>query len=100
MSHSGAVAVYALTEISPVGVDVELLARPTGRRREPDFLRTWVRKEAEGKRTGMGVRNTPAPAGRGDSRPWISDLNLGGETVGAIALATPPVDFQVYAIDF
>ena len=100
VSHSGGLAVYALSELSPVGVDVELLERPSGSCRAPDFLRAWVRAEAEGKRTGVGVRNVRAPAGRGHSSPWASELELGGGAVGAIALGAAPVDFQVYAIDF
>jgi phosphopantetheinyl transferase len=100
VSHSGGLAVYALTEMSPVGVDVELIDRPGVRPRQSDFLRAWVRAEAEGKRVGVGVRNTPATASAGESKPWISELDLGEGAVGAIALATVPVDFQVYAIDF
>lgn len=100
VAHSAGLAVYALTKICPVGVDVELLARPTGRRHRRDFLREWVHAEAEGKRTGMGIGNTPRQARTGDSTPWISELNLGRDAVGAIALSAPPVDFQVYAMDF
>jgi 4'-phosphopantetheinyl transferase len=100
LSHSGGLAVYAVTEMSPVGVDVELMARPNARPRRPDFLRAWVRAEAEGKRIGVGVRSTPAPTRTGESTPWISELDLGTGAVGAIALVAAPVDFRVYAIDF
>jgi 4'-phosphopantetheinyl transferase len=106
LSHSGGLAVYAVTETSPVGVDVELMARPNARPRGPDFLRAWVRTEAEGKRIGVGVRDrprpapTPTPARTGEPASWISELDLGSEAVGAIALAAAPVDFRVYAIDF
>jgi 4'-phosphopantetheinyl transferase len=132
LSHSGALAVYAVTELCPIGVDVELVERridaqasparppdevalaervlgsataehlrtldPPVRRRE--FLRAWVRHEAEGKRLGTGVRNAPDRAQAGSSRPWIADLELGCGAVGAVALGIPPVDFRVYAIDF
>jgi 4'-phosphopantetheinyl transferase len=128
LSHSGGLAVYALTEMCAVGVDVELVARRMGavgrpdevalaqrvlggataerlrklepRARRPDFLRAWVRHEAEGKRLGVGVRNTPMQARAIGSRPWITELDLGRNAVGAVALARAPVDFQVYAIDF
>jgi 4'-phosphopantetheinyl transferase len=128
LSHSGPLAVYAVTEMCAVGVDVELVARRMGavgrpdeaalaqrvlgsataerlRKLDPqahrqDFLRAWVRHEAEGKRLGMGVGNTPVQARTRDSRPWIAELDLGNDAVGAIALAVAPVDFQVYAIDF
>jgi 4'-phosphopantetheinyl transferase len=99
-SHSGAVAVYALTEICPVGIDVEAAERPDRRRRSSDFLREWVLAEAEGKRTGMGVGNTRALPHVRRWDGWISGLELGGGAVGAIALARAPVDFRVYEIDF
>lgn len=100
LSHSGGLAVYALTEMCAVGVDVELLARPSARSRRRDFLSAWVRDEAEGKRLGVGVGNAPAPARAAAAKPWISELELGCDAVGAVALARAPVDFQVYAIDF
>jgi 4'-phosphopantetheinyl transferase len=128
LSHSGPLAVYAVTEMCAVGVDVELVDRRMGavgrpdesalaqrvlgsttaerlRKLDPqahrrDFLRAWVRHEAEGKRLGVGVRNTPNDARAGNSRPWIAELELGDDAVGAVALAVAPVDFRVYAIDF
>jgi 4'-phosphopantetheinyl transferase len=141
LSHSGGLAVYALTEMCAVGVDVELVDRRMGavgrpdevalaqrvlgsataerlRKLDPqphrqDFLRAWVRHEAEGKRLGVGarheaegrrlgvgVRNSPVQARMRGSRPWIAELDLGRDAVGAVALAVAPVDFQVYAIDF
>jgi 4'-phosphopantetheinyl transferase len=100
LSHSGGLAVYAVTEMSPVGIDIELMNRPNARPRQPDFLRAWVRAEAEGKRLGVGVGDTQAPARAGELAPWSSELDLGAGAVGAIALAAAPVDFRVYAIAF
>jgi phosphopantetheinyl transferase len=101
LSHSYGLAVYALTEMCAVGVDVELVARHSNARaHRPDFLRAWVRHEAEGKRLGVGVRNTPVQARYRSSPPWLAELDLGRDAVGAVALARAPVDFQVYAIDF
>jgi phosphopantetheinyl transferase len=101
LSHSGGLAVYALTEMCAVGVDVELVAPyANARTHGQDFLRAWVRREAEGKRLGIGVSNTPAQARINNSSPWMAPLNLGPGVVGAVALATAPVDFQVYAVDF
>jgi hypothetical protein len=100
IAHSGALAIYALTEIGQVGVDVELLAhRPNGRIHGREFLRTWVRQEAEGKLLGTGVRNRVATQSS-CLRAWITELDLGKDAVGALALSTGPVDFQVYEIDF
>jgi 4'-phosphopantetheinyl transferase len=128
LSHSGGLAVYALTEIGAVGVDVELVRRRVGDRRRlqeaalarrllggaPDerlrgldaraqrreLLRAWVRREAEGKRLGVGVRNASGRPQASGAGPWIAELELGQEAVGAVALASAPVDFQVNTVDF
>jgi hypothetical protein len=99
-SHSGAVALYVLTEMCPLGIDIEAAKRPIPHNHGPDFLREWVLAEAEGKRTGVGVGNTRTSLEGGYSGAWISGLELGGGAVGAIALARAPVDFRVYEIDF
>lgn len=101
LSHSGPLAVYALTEVCAVGVDVELLARhPAKRTHSQDFLRTWVRAEAEGKRLGVGVGTKLHRARTSGSQPWIAELDLKPDAVGAIALSPIPVDFQVYPVNF
>ncbi len=127
LSHSGGLAVYALTEIGAVGVDVELVSRRArdGRRAretalarrvlgcvttermggidvqtgQRELLRAWVRHEAEGKRLGVGAM---CASGRpaGSSPPWTVELELGEEAVGAVALADAPVDFRVNEVDF
>ena len=83
VSHSGGLALYAMTELCPVGVDVELIRRSNARRRRPDQLRAWVRYEAEVKRTGMGIA---AGAAQG-SEPggWIAELDVGPDAVAALA---------------
>jgi phosphopantetheinyl transferase len=100
LSHSGGVAIYALTKLCPIGVDVELVVSATGRPRSVDFLRAWVRAEADGKRTGAGVRSGLPPSEAAQTGSWISEISVGAGAVAAIALASAPVDFQVYAIDF
>jgi 4'-phosphopantetheinyl transferase len=101
MSHSGALAVYALTEMCDVGVDVELVAREcSARAYSRDFLRAWVKREAMGKRIGVGAGNTTEPAESHRTEPWIAELDLGSGAVGAVALNLAPVDFRVYALDF
>jgi phosphopantetheinyl transferase len=125
LSHSGGQALYAVTEMCAVGIDLELVERRSGeahsrgRRQE---LRGWVRREAEGKRLGAGVMRNPLEKARdphqearspaqaaknphqraqaGDRRSWIAELDLGAEAIAAIALERAPVDFQVYALDF
>jgi hypothetical protein len=112
LSHSGGLAVYALSEMGAVGVDVELLARrPSARVYKRELLQAWVRREADGKRLGVGlgmrvgggvrvgVGNTDCER-MGSSQPWIANLDLGSEAVGAVALAVSPVDFRVYTVDF
>jgi 4'-phosphopantetheinyl transferase len=85
LSHSGPLALYAVTRTGPVGVDVEVARRPVdevaitarvlgeaeARRleeldpasREQAFLRAWVRHEAELKCLGVGI----GESGRGGS---------------------------------
>ncbi len=106
LSHSRALALFAVTEIEPVGVDVEVARRPRNevalaarvfgpvqaRRleglepaiRAAEFLRMWVRHEAECKRRGTGL------AGRGHGDRWISELDVGSCAAGAVALARRP----------
>jgi phosphopantetheinyl transferase len=77
LSHSGGIALYALTHTSPVGIDVELVRhRPNavaiaarafgepaaarlmaldGEARDRELLRMWVRYEAQRKWAGTGI---------------------------------------------
>ncbi|HEY4426834.1 MAG TPA: 4'-phosphopantetheinyl transferase superfamily protein [Solirubrobacteraceae bacterium] len=105
MSHSRGVALYAFSRAGPVGVDVELGGRgqrnrealaarvfgvgPAERlktldaeRREREFLRMWVRREAALKcmGTGFGARSPAKP----EQELWIGELDVPG---GAAALA-------------
>ena len=90
LSHSGALAVYALTELCPVGVDVELMARHPARMQKhgPERLRTWVRYEAEAKRTGMGIAGGALRAA--ETAGWIVELDGGPGAIAAMALARKP----------
>jgi hypothetical protein len=100
VSHSAGLALYGLSETCPVGVDVELLGRRSkGGKQERDFLWEWVKREAEGKRLGVGVGVVPESAPPATRQPWIAELDLNGEAVGALALQLAPVDFRVYAVD-
>jgi 4'-phosphopantetheinyl transferase len=110
MSHSGALALYALAHGTSVGVDVELSRRPIDtlaiatrvfgageaerlgqldeQTREREFLRMWARHEAELKWLGVGIGGADADAGR--NRPWIADLQLGPGAGAAVAADTAP----------
>jgi 4'-phosphopantetheinyl transferase len=93
LSHSGSLAVCALTEISPVGVDVELIARGGARGRDRERLRAWVSYEAQVKRTGAGIFGDGIRGGalRPDApAAWTARLDVGPDAVGAVALAAEP----------
>lgn len=109
LSHSGQLAVCALSRMCAVGVDVQLtpsaasaqrLARrllgreqtarldlldPGERRRQA--LRAWTAFEAESKRTGAGLTGGKRFSG---PQPWRAQLELDGGGTGAVALALPP----------
>jgi 4'-phosphopantetheinyl transferase len=112
LSHSGAVALYAVSFSEEVGVDVELqrgtadvtaIAARTfdprevanlqalgERERAGAFLQAWVRHEAELKRLGVGLlRSDLQPSDRA-AEPWIADLDVGPDAAGAVALERPP----------
>jgi len=105
MSHSGGLALYALSESGAVGVDVELAGRPIdevaiaarvfgeaeARRlqaldlsnRRQEFLRAWVRHEAELKCLGVGIGS--AAGAIEERRLWVAQLELGPGAAGAVA---------------
>lgn len=110
LSHSGPLAICALTRMCAVGVDVQLMPRDLNARRlgarllgaqqaarldrlgptdaGAHVLRAWTGLEAERKRTGVGL-------GAGGERfsgprPWLARMELEGAGAGAVALALPP----------
>jgi 4'-phosphopantetheinyl transferase len=110
LSHSGRTALYAFAASTPVGVDVEgprrafdaiaIAARELGEdeaqrlaglappEREREFLRSWVRHEAQMKCLGVGVG---AAEGRTDgSALWTAELPVGEHEVAAIATPERP----------
>jgi 4'-phosphopantetheinyl transferase len=114
LSHSGALAVYAFAQGLAVGVDVEALDRnthrdhlalaervfapevakrmrtlaPSARRRE--FLREWVRHEAQLKCLGVGLAGTDKLAEAGSPELWVSELEIGPDAVAAVAVQVGP----------
>lgn len=127
LSHSASLALFAFVAEGEVGVDLELtragckrevehdrlslalrrfgsgaarrLEQLDGAVREREFLRLWVRYEAERKWCGSGIghRDDPvpraplaaagdpsAPAGP-DAAPWVVDLDVGPQAAAALA---------------
>jgi 4'-phosphopantetheinyl transferase len=115
MSHSGQLALYAFGEAGAVGVDVEIARQPSDevaiaarifgaavarrlerldpatRRRE--FLRAWVRHEAELKCLGVGIGSARASAAE-PVRPWIGELDVGPRAAAAVAVHAPPRELR------
>jgi 4'-phosphopantetheinyl transferase len=119
LSHSGAVALYAFGMAGALGVDVEvprgrqdvlrLAARALGdeeaRRigrldpaaRERELLRGWTRREAALKCLGTGLGASSGPAS-GDA-PWMIELELGPDAVGALAARPAPQRLCCWSAD-
>ncbi len=110
LSHSGDVALYAVTLDREVGVDVELPRRAVdhvgiARRilgaaeaerlaaldpaaRERAFLRAWVLWEAVLKCRGAGIGGADAPVD--GPEPWVRELAIGAPAAAALAVADGP----------
>ncbi len=111
LSHSGDLALYAISATAPVGIDLETprsvervleialrtfgpaesaqleqIDDPEARQRE--FLRKWTRHEAELKCLGTGIGGAPLAADA--RRPWTRDLELGDGAAAAVAVAHKP----------
>jgi 4'-phosphopantetheinyl transferase len=106
LSHSGRLALYAVTDTGAVGIDVEiargsldvlalaarafgapqaeLLADVEPRLREREFLRQWTRHEAALKCRGTGIGTKHADAQL--QGLWINGLELGARASGAVAV--------------
>jgi 4'-phosphopantetheinyl transferase len=117
LSHSGDLALIALTRHAEVGVDVERTSRRSqvvertltdgeraginGHDRHLELLRIWCRKEAMAKAGGGGLGwapetfDTSAP---GDVT--LSDLLLDDGYVGALAIVGPPADIAHHRVVF
>jgi 4'-phosphopantetheinyl transferase len=116
LSHSQGLALYALTEIGPIGVDVEVarraidevalaarafgpaearrLQRLDAARRSQEFRRAWVRREAELKCRGTGIG--VAVGGSGGPGPWTAELDVGPQAACAVALAGSPRELRCW----
>jgi 4'-phosphopantetheinyl transferase len=125
LSHSADVALYAFAASVCVGVDVEVARRaidevaiaartfgaaeaerlreldPDARRSE--FLRAWVRHEAQLKCLGVGIGGADtvrdqggAGARRGESRPWVVQLDVGTRAEAAVAVDAAPQELRCW----
>lgn len=109
LSHSRQFAVVAIAHEGEVGVDVEVVRKPTvgvlrlaerafGEReadrlqclhrdaRGREFMRLWTRREAELKRRGTGLGR---PVEIQSDEPWAHELELGCVLAGAVACDRP-----------
>jgi 4'-phosphopantetheinyl transferase len=117
LSHSGDLAVVALTRDAEVGVDVERTSRRSraiersltdaeraslnGHDRHTQLLRIWCRKEALAKAGGGGLGWAPETFDTTAPGPYsLSDLDLDDGYVGALAVAGPPADIALYRVAF
>lgn len=117
LSHAGGLALYALTVEAAVGVDVELAGRSRdvlaiaarmfgaadaarlgdldSETREREFLRLWVRREAELKCAGVGIGGADAVGD--ERRPWIAELEVWPlAAAAAVAVETPPRELHCW----
>jgi 4'-phosphopantetheinyl transferase len=119
LSHSGALALYAFSRSSPVGVDVQVargreihepaiarrafgaaeaarLAGLDGEQREREFLRAWTRHEALLKCRGEGIWSPPGAhrERRDGPPPWSIQLDPGEGAEGALAAERRPLALQ------
>jgi 4'-phosphopantetheinyl transferase len=109
LSHSGPLALYAVTDTGAVGIDVEIarrsldvlalakrafgasqaerLAEVEPSLREREFLRLWTRHEAALKCRGTGIG-----AGRAvdPPEPWTAELEISPYVAAAVARQAPP----------
>jgi 4'-phosphopantetheinyl transferase len=91
LSHSGTLALYAITAGREVGVDIERARE----RYTPEFLRAWVAREAVGKCRGTGLNRGTGLAMPAQATPqqgssagdlWTAELDVGPRAAGAVAV--------------
>ena len=110
LSHSGSLALYAFARANPVGVDIELADRRnigaiaerlgagaaglvgvSREQQQRELLRSWVRREALAKCSGLGIRRSCAQSA---PAAWVKQLELGDTAVGALAARQEPLELR------
>lgn len=81
LSHSGTVALYAVTAGREVGVDIECARE----RYTAEFLRAWVAREAAVKCLGLALAASPPPSSP-EADLWTTELDLGPQATAAVAV--------------
>jgi 4'-phosphopantetheinyl transferase len=123
LSHSGDIALFALTASGPVGVDVELACRRRldvagvaarafgtdererlrklpAREGELELLRLWVRREATMKCLGSSLvagGSHEGAEGNPNPQPWLAELDVGPRGAAAVALQRCPRELHCWA---
>ena len=96
LSHSGTLALYAITAECEVGVDIERARE----RYTLEFLRAWVAREAAGKCRGTGLgRGTGLAKSRGapsQEELWTAELDVGPDAAGAVAVEGGPCELRCW----
>jgi hypothetical protein len=94
MSHSGTLALYAITAGCEVGVDIERARE----RYTPEFLRAWVAREAAGKCRGTGLATSRAAPSRDEL--WTAELDVGPDAAGAVAVEGGPCELRCWEWEY
>ena len=95
LSHSGDLALVAVTAGREVGVDIER----TRAALTAEFLHDWVAREAVVKCRGLGIEvaapgdSTSVVATQGD--PWTAGLDVGPDFAAAIAVEGGPCELHI-----
>ncbi|MGH2903104.1 MAG: 4'-phosphopantetheinyl transferase family protein [Solirubrobacteraceae bacterium] len=88
LSHSGGLALVAVSTGREVGVDLEHARE----RYTPEFLRAWVAREAAVKCRGTGLAISQAPSLEAD--PWTTELDVGPGSYAAVAVEHGPCELH------
>lgn len=80
LSHSGAIALYAVTAGREVGVDIERVRE----RYTAEFLRAWVAREATVKCRGSGLLTPLGDLPAVES--WTAEPDVGSQAASAVAV--------------